>query len=343
MKRSEALSTLTDKLTVQDYAHDTVKAYTGAVNKFFSYIVDHPSLKSKPHRERIEAYLTHRAKNDDISASTQNVEFNAIIFFHREVLGVDVQGIDAMRARPKLRIPPILSVEQVSSLLGELPLEYQLIGRILYGVGLRVNEALRLRIKDVDFTLKKLVIHEAKGDKERVVPMPESLFSAITKQYNQAIDLWRTDHINNHGVHLPRSLEKKYKTIGLSKEWYWLFPNPSLSVDPHSHRTQRHHVYDFAVQKVFLETRRKLNLPEYATPHALRHAFATHITQDMLSRGFPREMIEAKLIEYLGHASRATLKFYVHLAAPKEDTITLPIDLLLSPLPAGDEVPARVG
>jgi site-specific recombinase XerD len=99
-------------------------------------------------------------------------------------------------------------------------------------------------------------------------------------------------------------------------------------VDPHSHRTQRHHVYDFTVQKSFLETRRKLNLPEYASPHALRHAFATHLTQDMLLKGFPREMIEIKLIEYLGHASRETLKFYVHLASPKEDTIILPIDTM---------------
>lgn len=328
MKRSDAISTIQDKLTLKGYAFDTIKAYTAAVNKFFSYLLEHSHLTGKSHRERIESYLTHRVKNDDISASTQNVEFNAIIFFHREVLGVDVQGINAMRARPKLRIPPILSIEQVSLLLQSLPQEYQLIGRLLYGVGLRVNEALRIRIKDVDFSLKKLVIHEAKGDKERVVPMPESLLSAVSEQHSMAIDLWRTDHVNRYGVHLPRSLEKKYKTIGFSKEWYWLFPHPSLSIDPHSKRTQRHHIYDFSVQKAFLETRRKLSLPEYSTPHALRHAFATHITQDMLSRGFPREMIEAKLIEYLGHASRETLKFYVHLAAPKEATITLPIDTL---------------
>jgi len=329
MKRSQALSILSQKMIVQNYALDTVKSYSAAVGKFFSYVVSHPVLKTKSHKERIESFLTHRVQTDDISASTQNVEFNALIYFHREVLHVDVQGIDSLRAKPKLRIPPILTKEQVLELINTLPEEYQLIGRILYGVGLRVNEVLRLRIKDVDFSLRKLVIHESKGDKERTVPIPDSLFSPITTQYNASINLWRGDHVTGHGVNLPRALEKKYKTLGLSKEWYWLFPAPATSIDPRSHRTQRHHIKDFTVQKAFAETRRSLKLPEYATPHALRHAFATHLTQDMLAKNFPREMIEKKLIEYLGHASRETLKFYVHLAAPKDTVITLPIDSLV--------------
>ena len=243
---------------------------------------------------------------------------------------MDVQGVNALRARPKLRIPPILSPEQVRSLISALRAPHDLISKILYGTGMRVNEALRLRLKDVDFPNGKLIIHQAKGDKERVIPMPEVLKADIRLQHQRAANFWRADHIAGYGVHLPRALEKKYRTLHTSNDWYWLFPAPELSVDPRSKRTQRHHVMDFTVQKAFLEVRRALGLPEYTTPHSLRHAFATHLAQSMLDQKFPREMVEAKLIEFLGHASRETLKYYLHLAAPPEGIVVLPIETILS-------------
>lgn len=328
MKRSEALTSLVARMELQGKSLKTVKAYRGVLNKFISWLVLYPDLKKASPVRRIEAFLTHRVQEDDISPSTQNVEFNALVYFHREVLGVDVQGINALRAKPKLRVPPILTREQVILLIAKLQPPHDLIARLLYGCGLRVNEVLRLRLKDVDFSNEKLVIHQAKGDKERLVPLPSLLRSELKEQVNRAVDCWRGDHVAGIGVHLPRALEKKYRTLHTSKDWYWLFPAAETSVDPRSHRTQRHHIKDFTTQKCFLDARRSLNLPEYTTPHSLRHAFATHLAEHMQGQGFPREMVESKLIEYLGHASRETLKFYLHLSAPKNAVVVLPLDQL---------------
>ena len=331
MTRSEALSRLSAKMDLQGKALDTVRAYRASLNKFISWLVLHPELKKLPPARRIESYLTARVQEDDISPSTQNVDLNALLYFHREVLGLDVQGINALRARPRIRIPPILSPEQVQSLISTLPAPHNLVARLLYGAGMRVNEALRLRIKDVDFPNDKLIIHQAKGDKERIVPLPGVLKGQLREQYNKAVNCWRQDHVAGYGVHLPRALEKKYKTLHTSKDWYWLFPAPELSMDSRSRRTQRHHLMDFTVQKSFLAARSALSLPEYATPHSLRHAFATHLAQNMLDQKFPREMIESKLIEFLGHASRETLKYYLHLAAPPDAMVILPIEQLPPP------------
>lgn len=315
-------------MCLDNYALDTVKSYCAAANKFFSFLMEHPSYKLLPHEKRIESYLTWRVKKFDISPSTQNVEFNALIYLHKKIIGVEVNGINSLRARPKLRIPPILSVEQVSALISSMPEEYQLITRVLYGTGMRVNECLRLRLKDIDFANMKIIIHEGKGDKEGIVMLPDALKTELQKQVAFAQKMWEMDKVKGYGVHIPRALELKYKAIGFSRDWYWVFPNGSIAQDPRSKRLQRHHIYDFSVQKAFLEVRRKLKLPEYTTPHALRHAFATHLAQDMLSKGFPQDLVEAKLVQYLRHASKETLRFYVHLAAPKDAVFTLPIDNL---------------
>lgn len=328
MTRTDLLKKLYDNMILKNYSLDTIKSYSGVVNSFFSYLVKNPSLADAPHKQRIEAYLTYRVKHDDISPSTQNVEFNALIYLHRHIIGVNVEGINSLRARQKLRIPPILSPADVTRLLSALPDEYRLIAKLLYGAGLRISEALRLRIKDVDFNLMKLSIHEAKGDKERVIPLPEILTDELKAQIAAAEKLWEVDKANKHAVNLPRGLEKKYPKYPFSRDWYWVFPAPAVVIDLYSKHIQRHHVYDFSVQKAFIQARRKLKLPEYTTPHSLRHAFATHLTQQMISKGFPREMIEAKLTEYMGHSTKETLKWYIHLASPKDAVITLPIESL---------------
>lgn len=328
MKRSEVLERLDAKMTLANYSLDTVKAYKNVLNKFCAFLLKYPKTQGMEHNKRIESYLSWRVKKFDISPSTQNVEFNALIYFHRNILGVEVNNINSLRARPKVRIPPILTKEQVSALVDELPETMRLIGRVMYGTGLRLNECLRLRQKDVDFANGKIIIHEGKGDKEGIVPLPESLRDEIKGQLGISAATWELDHKNGHGVNLTRALEKKYKTLGMSKDWYWLFPHTETAIDPRSKRRQRHHIYDFDVQSAFREARRKLKLPEYATPHALRHAFATHLAQDMLSKGFPQDMVEAEIIKYLRHANRETLKFYVHLAAPKDAVIRLPIENL---------------
>lgn len=328
MKRLELLERLTNKMTLGNYSLDTIKAYTAVVNKFFSFLVDHPDCSELSHSRRIEEYLTWRVKEFDISPSTQNVEFNALIFLHRNVFEVEVSNINSLRARAKNRIPPILSREQISTLLDTMCSRSKLIARMMYGTGLRVNECLRLRVKDIDFEQMKIIVHEGKGDKESILPLPDALKKEIKAQLEIAKKLWAVDQAQGYGVNLPRALEAKYKTLGMSLDWYWFFPNETTAIDPRSQRRQRHHVYDFQVQKDFQDARKKNKLPAYTTPHAMRHAFATHFAQSMLQKGFPQSMVEARLMEYLRHASRETLKFYVHLAAPKDAVATLPIEEL---------------
>ncbi len=318
----------TEAKMLANYAPDTIEAYTGVARKFFQYLTQHPETREKDHTARMESYLTWRVKKFDISQSTQNVEFNALLFLGRKVLGVEIGEVNALRAKPRPRIPHIINPEQVKRLLNALPEYCSLISKLLYGAGLRINECLRLRIKDIDFSNNKLIIHEGKGDKDGIVPIPGSLIGLLNAQIEYALSLWQTDrHHNYNGVSIPHALDKKYKNAGISKDWYWVFPNLSLGRDDEG-TIRRYHVYDFSVQKSFVETRRKLQLPEFVTPHAMRHFYATHFLQNLLSQGIPESMARHQLQQYLRHVSPQTMDWYVHLAMPENSLVKSPLDLL---------------
>lgn len=330
MKKSEIdkiVERMRGKMLDEHLSLRTVKTYIWVCRSYFEFLFSHPELAKEKHERRIEEFSTWRVVKGNISASTQNVEFNALIYLYNNILKIEVKGINALRAKPHKRIPPILTKEQVKCFLSDIPnRDVGLISKVMYGTGLRINECLRLRLKDVDFENKKLVIHEGKGDKDRLVPIPSSLMRELKEQFEASKMLWEKDHKSKFGVHIPNGLSRKYKAYPYSWEWYWLFPARELAIDPISQRVQRHHIYDFEVQRFFKERRRQLKLPEYATPHSFRHAFATHFTQDLLKKGFPREMIEVTLMEYMGHVDKKTLEWYVHLTAPENELIKLPIE-----------------
>lgn len=328
MKRDELLGKMRDKMKVGNFSASTVEAYLSVVNLFFTWLTRHPENANKSFTERMEAYLTWRVLEGNISPSTQNVDFSALLYLGRHVLNTKIGTVNALRAKKRSRIPHILNRDQIDCLFEALPDEYSLIARLLYGAGLRINEALRLRIKDVDLSLNKIYIHEGKGNKDGIVPIPKSLIAAIKKQLDFATKQWEKDRKQKlNGVHLPNAFEKKHKAAGVSRDWYWLFPNPSVSVDPESGLLRRHHIYDFAVQQAFVTARKKCKLPEFTTPHTLRHCYATHFLQSLLRQGIPERMAEEKLIEYLRHSSRDTLKFYLHMATPDNVIIQSPLDL----------------
>jgi len=328
MRLDELLSTTTNKMMVENYSHETIVSYTLAIKSFFNYLSLHPESVGLDHTKRMEAFLTWRVVEDDISASTQNVEFSALLYLGRSVLGVEIGKVDALRARRRERIPHIINPSQVALLLDALPDEYKLIARLLYGAGLRINECLNLRIKDVDFSMRKLIVHEGKGDKDGIVPMPSTLIDDMHRQAESALEIWKVDRYHNYnGVSLPHALERKYPNAPTSKDWFWFFPNPSLGLD-HDGVQRRFHVYDFSVQKAFVLTRRKLGLPEFVSPHAMRHFFATHFLQHLLEQGIPESMARHTLMGYLRHASPETMDWYVHLAMPEHPMIKSPMDLL---------------
>lgn len=327
MKLDELLEQTESKM-LPTYSKETIEAYTGVIKKFFYYLVRHPETREMDHTKRMEAYLTWRVRHDGISKSTQNVDFNALLYLGRNVLEVEIGTVNALRAKPAPRIPHIINPEQVGRLINNISSEYKLIARLLYGAGLRINECLDLRIKDLDFTNKKLIIHEGKGDKDGIVPIPDSLLDPLQKQTECALQTWQSDRYHKYnGVSIPNALDKKYKSAATSKDWYWVFPNPSLGRDDEG-ILRRYHVYDFSVQKAFAITRRKLQLPEFVTPHAMRHFYATHFLQNLLSQGIPESMARHQLQQYLRHVSPQTMDWYVHLAMPQNTLIKSPLDLL---------------
>ena len=331
MKRLELLEKSKEKMIANHLSTSTIESYLSVVNQFFTWLLATPSALKMTYSERMEAYLTWRVREKNISRSTQNVDFNALLFLGRHILHENIDKIDALRAGKTSRIPHILNERQIDLLFKSLPGEYLLISKLLYGAGLRINECLRIRIKDVDLSLNKLLIHEGKGNKDGIVPIPKSLLPEIETQMENAIAQWKKDRKQKlAGVHIPNALAVKYKSASTSKDWYWLFPNPVISIDPESGILRRHHVYDFAVQEAFVATRRKAGLPEHITPHTLRHCYATHFMQSLLRQGVPERMAEEKLVEYLRHSSRDTLKWYLHLATPENVLIESPLDRMSS-------------
>jgi len=329
MKLSEARDQFTKWMESKFYRDGTIEAYVPCVVSFFKYLKNHPDIALLSHAKRVEEYLSWRVREGDIAPSTQNVELNALVKFHL-MLGLELTGINALRARRRDRIPPILTSNQVKILLDNFPHDLKLIPMVLYGLGMRINECLRLRIKDVDLSLEKFSIHEAKGDKERIVSIPKSLIPLVRVQYDKAIAQWKIDTYHNfNGVNCG-GIEKKYQSYPMSKEWYWLFPATNLSSHPKTHvPMMRHHVMDFTIQRTFEDVRSRCGLPVYTTPHILRHACLTHMAADMISKGFPEKMIKAQLKELSGHVQDETLEGYLHLAAPKNAFVVSPIEGLV--------------
>jgi len=246
------------------------------------------------------------------------------------MLGIELTGIDALRARRRDRVPPILTKEQVVGLIEKFPHDLKLVPMILYGCAMRINECLRLRIKDVDLSFEKFIIHEAKGNKDRVVPIPKSLLPLVKVQYDKAVSQWNIDTYHKfNGVNCG-GVEKKYPSHPMSKEWYWLFLAASLSTNPKTNvPMMRHHIMDWTIQRTCEGIRSRIQLPTYTTPHILRHACLTHMAADMISKGFPEKMIKAQLKELSGHVQDETLEGYLHLAAPKNAFVVSPIEGLV--------------
>lgn len=329
MNSMEAKEQFKKWMTAKYYSDRTVEAYIPCVERFFMYLKSHRQIASLSHSKRVEEYLSWRVREGDIAPSTQNVELTALVQFHR-MLGIELSGINALRAKRRDRIPPILTHGQVKILIENMPHDLRLIPMILYGCGMRINECLRLRIKDVNVSLEKFSIHEAKGDKERIVAIPKTLLPLVQIQYDKAVSQWKIDaHHKFNGVNCG-GVEKKYPSYPMSKDWYWLFPALNYSSHPKTHvPMMRHHVMDFTVQRAFEEVRSRCQLPIYSTAHILRHACLTHMAQDMIAKGFPEKMIKAQLKELSGHVMDETLEGYLHLAAPKNSFVVSPIESLV--------------
>jgi integron integrase len=317
MKEEVAIERLRQVLRRQHKALATEDAYVLWLRRYMRALAQMPSALSS--EKKLEAFLTDLARVRNVSASTQNQAFNAIIYFYREVLGQPLSEIKALRAtRPahERHAPTVAETEallQAVSDHGGYPTN--LVARMLYGCGLRVCEPLNLRIKDVDLPGRRFYIRGAKGGKDRVVAIPLSLIPELTQQMQLARAVWDRDRRNGTPVTLPHALARKYPEFMFTWAWAWLFPAHHLCRDPRSGTIVRYRMHEVNVQREIKNARRKLGI--CVLPHELRHGFASHC----LERGVNPRAIQ----EVMGHASLETTMGYMHAEAL---SVPSPLDAL---------------
>lgn len=296
----------------------TERAYLSWIRQFIAF--HQRRNPEKMGSDEVRAFLTHLAVERDVTASTQNVALSALLFLYRHVYQVErfeLQGGE--RAKRPQRLPVVLTRDEVRLLLTHLDGVYSLIGLLLYGSGLRLQECLRLRVKDVDFRSHQLLVRAGKGDKDRRTVLPERAVLPLRDQLEKNRHLWQKDQ--NDGVapvFLPGALESKYPNAGREWNWQWIFPAQALALDPRAQRMRRHHVLPDTVQKAFKRAVGAAQLTKMATPHTLRHSFATHL----LESGADIRTVQ----ELLGHSDVSTTMIYTHVLNRPGIGVKSPLD-----------------
>ena len=226
---------------------------------------------------------------------------------------------NVIRSKKTHRLPVVLQKEEIQSIFSHLTSEYLLICKIIYGGGLRLNEALSLRIKDIDLKNKTLTVRSGKGDKDRVTILAESTVPLLEKQIRDVRLIYEDDRLEGlPGVSMPHALGKKYVNAGTSWQWFWVFPSKRIAIDPYSGISRRHHLHDSAVQKAFHTALGKTNVAKRASIHTLRHSFATHLIES----GYDIRTIQ----ELLGHSNVKTTMIYTHIASRNKLGVQSPLD-----------------
>jgi integron integrase len=300
------------------YAYRTEQRYLAWIRRFILFHNKrHPTHMG---RLEIEAFLTHLAVKEKVAAATQNQALNALLFLYRTVLDRPIEfPLDSLRARRPKRIPTVLSKDEVARLLPCLPEPYRLIGKLLYGSGLRVSEAVRLRVKDLDFEQRHLAVRDGKGSHDRVTLLPDAVIPQLKEQLERARAIHRADLRQGLGaVHLPYALARKFPNA--DREWIWqfVFPSPNLSLDPRQAVTRRHHLSASAVQKAVRKAARLARLEKRVTCHTLRHSFATHL----LEAGYDIRTVQ----DLLGHKDVKTTMIYTHVLQRGPLAVRSPLD-----------------
>jgi integron integrase len=314
------LDRVRERIRLMHYSLQTEKAYVHWCRAFIRFHgLRHPADMGK---DEVEAFLIHLAAERDVAPSTHRQALSALLFLYGKVLELQLPWM-AEIGRPvaKRRLPVVLSTDEVAAVLDHMQGEHALLARLLYGTGLRIAEGLRLRVKDLDFPQRAVFVREGKGGKDRVVMLPDSLVADLRAQLARSRLVWSADAAAGQaGVELPHALERKYPRVGSSWSWFWLFPQDRLSTDPRSGVIRRHHLYDDTFQRAFKRAVRQTGIAKPATPHTLRHCFATHLLQ----AGSDIRTVQ----ELLGHADVATTMIYTHVMRMGGMAVRSPLDRL---------------
>jgi integron integrase len=318
-KPKKLLDQVRDALRVKHYAYRTENTYVQWVRRF---ILFHDKRHPKDMAAaEVEAFLTHLAVEGNVAASTQNQALSALLFLYRYVLQQPLpESIDAVRARQSKHLPEVLTPEETKSILQRLEGTHQLLAKLLYGSGMRVKEALRLRVKDLDFAQSQIIIRNPKGNRDRVTMLPQSISAQLQAHLVQVKQTHGDDLTLGYGaVYLPFALVRKYPTADREWIWQYVFPAPQRSVDPRTGEIQRHHLDDGALGRSLKTATRQAEIDKKVTGHTLRHSFATHLLQN----GYDIRTVQ----ELLGHKDVKTTMIYTHVLNKGGLGVRSPLDL----------------
>jgi integron integrase len=321
------LQTLRDQVRYRHYSLRTEEAYVHWVRAFVRFHgLRHPRDLGQP---EVEAFLTWLAADQKVAPGTHRQALSALLFLYQKVLNLHLPWMaDIGRPQAARRLPVGLTVDETVRVLAQLDAHqarsgvfYGVLGRLLYGTGMRLMEVLRLRVKDIEFERRAIVVREGKGFKDRVVMLPDALVGALRAQLADAHAVWSDDRaVGLPGVHVPHALERKYPRASQSWAWHWVFPQAQLSDDPRGGGHRRHHFLDGNFQRIFRLALEAAGVNKPATPHTLRHSFATHL----LLSGYDIRTVQ----ELLGHSDVSTTMIYTHVLRMGGHAVRSPLDNL---------------
>jgi len=315
---SRVLSRLVAEIRLRAYSIRTEQSYEQWVVRFLAF-QPHELLDDLSAAD-VSAYLEHLVLKRNVAASTQSQALNAIQFFFKSVLGREMGELgNFVRSKRPKRLPTVLAPQEVNALLDSMAGVHYLMAALLYGTGMRLMECIRLRVQDIDFPYRQILVRNAKGKRDRVVPLPLKLEQLLRDQLSKASELHQTDLEKGFGeVFMPDALARKYPKA--SHEWIWqyVFPSGRISVDPRSGKQRRHHLDESSLQKMIKRRAREVGITKRVTSHTLRHSFATH----MLENGYDIRTVQ----ELLGHADVSTAMIYTHVLNKGGHGVRSPLD-----------------
>ena len=307
-----------DAIRRRNYSYRTEEVYVHWVRRFIFFSGKrHPAAMGAA---EVTAFLNYLAGERDVAAATQNQALSALLFLYREVLAQPLPWLDELeRAKRPARLPAVLTANEVTRLLAAMRGTKWLMASLLYGAGLRLTECLKLRVKDVDFEYRQIVVRDGKGAKDRVTMLPDAAIEPLKRQLAYARALHEADLSAGVGeVELPHALARKYPRAPYEWAWKFVFPSARLSTDPRSGAVRRHHVYENYVTRGVKNAARAAGIAKPVSCHTLRHSFATHL----LEAGYDIRTVQ----ELLGHASVETTMLYTHVTNKGARGVRSPLD-----------------
>jgi len=320
-RRPQLLQTVRQAIRRRHYSYRTEVTYLHWIRRFILFHGKrHPQDMGE---EEIAAFLTHLAVERTVSAATQNQALSALLFLYKHVLEREVGLIKGVtRAKRSLRLPVVLTREEVQALLQRLEGRDWLMASLMYGSGLRVMECVRLRVKDIDFGFTQILVRDGKGKKDRVTPLPHALAPALKERLEAVRRIHQSDLDDGFGeVSLPDALARKYPHAAQEWRWQYLFPASHRARDPRSEACKRHHIDESVIQKAVHGAVLRAGLSKPVTCHTLRHCFATHL----LAAGHDIRTIQ----ELLGHKDVRTTMIYTHVLGKGGQGVFSPLDTLV--------------